>query len=66
MIYSASNEQGFSMKMHGEPQRQVVEMEGIQLIKSGLRERFGVYWNSEENRRCQQMTETSGFSFIKQ
>lgn len=33
LIYSTSNEQGFSMKMHGEPQRQVVELEGIQLIK---------------------------------
>lgn len=34
MIYSAANEQGFSMQMHGEPQRQVVELEGLQLIKN--------------------------------
>lgn len=33
MIYAAANEQGFNMKMHGEPQRQVVELEGVQLIK---------------------------------
>jgi len=29
IIYNAANEQGFSMKMNGEPQRQVVELEGL-------------------------------------
>jgi len=29
IIYNAANEQGFSMNMNGEPQRQVVELEGL-------------------------------------
>jgi len=33
MVFSASNEQGFSMQMHGEPQRQVVDLVGLQFIK---------------------------------
>ncbi len=33
IIYSDSTEQGFSMRMNGEPQRQVIDMEGLQLIK---------------------------------
>lgn len=33
MIYSAANEQGFYIKMNGEPHRQVVEIEGLQFIK---------------------------------
>lgn len=33
MIYSDKTEFGFSMKMIGEPQRSVVDFEGIQLIK---------------------------------
>ena len=33
LVYSASNEQGFHMEMHGDPTRRVVEMEGIQLIQ---------------------------------
>lgn len=32
IIYSAANEQGFRMEMTGEPQRRVVDIEGIQLI----------------------------------
>lgn len=32
IIYSAANEQGFRMEMTGEPQRRVIELEGIQLI----------------------------------
>lgn len=33
MVYPASNEQGFEMKLWGQPHRQVVELEGIQLIQ---------------------------------
>lgn len=33
LIYSASSEQGFRMEMHGDPRRQVVDMEGLQLIR---------------------------------
>lgn len=31
-IYSAPNEQGFEMKMHGDPRRRVTNFEGVQLI----------------------------------
>lgn len=33
MIYNSDSEQGFSMKMYGEPRRKVVDIEGIQLIE---------------------------------
>ena len=33
MLYNAPTEQGFAMRLHGEPKRQVVELEGVQLIK---------------------------------
>ena len=32
MVYSDRNEQGYSMRMYGEPDRRVIDMEGIQLI----------------------------------
>jgi CRISPR-associated protein Cas2 len=33
MVYSAKNEQGFELRMHGNPKRAVIDMEGINLIK---------------------------------
>lgn len=33
MLYSAPTEQGFEIRLHGEPRRQVVDLEGVQLIK---------------------------------
>lgn len=33
MVYHASTEQGFEMRLHGEPRRQVIDIEGVQLIK---------------------------------
>lgn len=33
IVYPAKNEQGFEMKLHGEPRREVIELEGVQLIK---------------------------------
>lgn len=33
MLYASDSEQGFSMEMCGEPTRQVIDIEGIQLIK---------------------------------
>jgi len=33
MIYAAPNEQGFQIAMHGEPQRSVVDLDGLQFIK---------------------------------
>ncbi len=33
MIYSTNNEQGFQIKMLGEPSRTVVDLDGLQLIK---------------------------------
>lgn len=33
MIYDAPTEQGFEMRLHGEPKRQVIDLEGLQLIK---------------------------------
>lgn len=32
MVFSASNEEGFEMKVFGEPKRKVIDFEGIQLI----------------------------------
>ena len=32
MVFSASNEQGFEMKVFGDPKRKVIDFEGIQLI----------------------------------
>lgn len=33
MVYAAPTEQGFAMELFGEPQRKVVEIEGVQLIQ---------------------------------
>ncbi len=34
LIYTTTgNEQGYQIKMNGDPRRQIVEMEGLQLIK---------------------------------
>ncbi len=33
MIYSANNEQGYSIEMYGFPTRSVVDLDGLQLIK---------------------------------
>ncbi len=33
MLYNAPTEQGFEMRLHGEPRRQVIDLEGVQLIK---------------------------------
>lgn len=33
MLYNALTEQGFEMRLHGEPRRQVIDLEGVQLIK---------------------------------
>lgn len=33
IVYPAANEQGFEMKLWGQPRREVVEMEGVQLIR---------------------------------
>ena len=33
MAYDRGNEQGFEMKIYGEPRRKVVDFEGIQLIQ---------------------------------
>ena len=35
MLYNAPTEQGFEMRLHGEPRRQVIDLEGVQLIKIG-------------------------------
>ena len=32
MVYSDTNEQGFSMRVYGDPKRSVVDLEGVQLI----------------------------------
>ena len=34
MIYSCNNEQGYQIKMYGEPTRSVVDLDGVQLIKT--------------------------------
>lgn len=33
MLYNAPTEQGFEIRLHGEPRRQVIDLEGVQLIK---------------------------------
>lgn len=33
LLYNASNEQGFEFRLHGNPHRTVIDLEGIQLIK---------------------------------
>lgn len=33
LVYRANNEQGFEMHLSGEPKREVVDLEGIQLIR---------------------------------
>lgn len=33
LLYSMNTEQGFAMKMCGEPKRQIVDFDGIQLIE---------------------------------
>ena len=33
LLYDYPNEQGFMMQMHGDPQRSVIDMDGLQLIK---------------------------------
>ena len=32
MVYSSPHEQGFEMKVHGDPKRRVTDFEGVQLI----------------------------------
>ncbi len=32
-IWSTNTEQGFAMRMHGETSREIVEMEGLQLVR---------------------------------
>ena len=34
LLYSAQNEQGFEMRMHGDPRRKVIDLDGIQLIET--------------------------------
>ncbi len=34
MVFSSPNEQGFVMQMIGEPDRRVIDIDGLQLIKS--------------------------------
>lgn len=34
LLYSAQNEQGFCMKMHGDPRRRVVDFDGLQMIET--------------------------------
>ena len=33
LIYSTNNEQGYAIRIHGDPIRTVIDLEGIQLIK---------------------------------
>jgi len=33
LAYAANNEQGFSMEVHGDPRRTVIDLDGLQLIK---------------------------------
>lgn len=32
MVYSTNNEQGYAIKMHGDSKRQIVELDGLQLV----------------------------------
>lgn len=34
MIYSSDTEQGFRLEMHGSPRRQIIDIEGVYLIKT--------------------------------
>ena len=34
MIYSTNNEQGYQIKMQGDPTRKVIDLDGLQLIKT--------------------------------
>ena len=36
MVYSSNTEQGFSMRLAGTPKRQMVDLDGIQLVKVKL------------------------------
>lgn len=33
LLYSASNEQGFSVEMTGQPRRSIIDLDGLKLIK---------------------------------
>ena len=33
MVYSYNNEQGYQIKMLGDPTRQIIDLDGLQLIK---------------------------------
>lgn len=33
MVFQSNTEQGFTMRLYGEPKRKVVDIEGVQLIK---------------------------------
>jgi CRISPR-associated protein Cas2 len=33
LLYNAATEQGFEFKLHGNPRRTVIDLEGVQLIK---------------------------------
>lgn len=33
LVYNYNNEQGFNIQMHGVPRRQVIDLEGLNLIK---------------------------------
>lgn len=33
MLYPAANEQGFEMRLFGQPHREVVDLEGVQLVR---------------------------------
>lgn len=34
LLYSSDSEQGFRMELHGDPKRTVVDLDGVQLIKT--------------------------------
>ncbi len=33
LVYSADNEQGFAFRIHGDPAREVVDFEGLELVR---------------------------------
>ena len=33
MLYTCNNEQGYDVKMYGEPSRSVIDLDGLNLIK---------------------------------
>lgn len=41
MVYPAANEQGFGMDIFGQPHREVVDLEGVQLIRVVAEENRG-------------------------